>query len=71
MFSHRELPLDVDTLEYGWLVEVIVGDVTGRLTSSHVSHRRNFIAIVHNTQHTRIIMCKRVRLHSDVDVRLR
>ena len=36
MFSHRGLPLGTETLEYGWLVEVIVGDLTGRLTSSHV-----------------------------------
>ena len=38
MFSHRELPIDQETTEYGWIVEVIVGDLTGRLTSTHIQY---------------------------------
>ena len=38
MFSHRELPIDQETAEYAWIVEVIVGDLTGRLTSSHIQY---------------------------------
>ena len=38
MFSHRELPVDQETAEYAWIVEVIVGDLTGRLTSSHIQY---------------------------------
>lgn len=36
MFSHEGLPLDSETLEYGWLVEAIIGDFTGKLTSAQV-----------------------------------
>ena len=38
MFSHQGLPLDSETLEYGWLVEAIIGDITGKLTSPQVSY---------------------------------
>ncbi|XP_074650444.1 bridge-like lipid transfer protein family member 1 [Tubulanus polymorphus] len=36
MFSHEGLPLDSETIEYGWLIEVIVGDIVGKLTSSQL-----------------------------------
>jgi len=36
MFSHEGLPIDSETLEYGWLVEAIIGDITGKLTSPQV-----------------------------------
>ena len=36
MFSHEGLSLDSDTLEYGWLVEAVIGEVTGKLTSPQV-----------------------------------
>ena len=36
MFSHEGLPLDADTLEYGWLMEITIGDITGRLTTPQV-----------------------------------
>ena len=36
MFSHEGLPLDSETLEYGWLIEAIVGDLTGKLTVPQV-----------------------------------
>ena len=36
MFSHKDLPLDSETLEYAWLLEVTIGDLTGRLTAPQV-----------------------------------
>lgn len=36
MFSHERLPLESETLEYAWLVEAVIGDVSGRLTSPQV-----------------------------------
>ena len=36
MFSHKDLPLDSETLEYAWLVEAVIGDLSGRLTSPQV-----------------------------------
>jgi len=36
MFSHKDLPLDSETLEYAWLMEVTIGDITGRLTAPQV-----------------------------------
>lgn len=27
MFSHKDLPLEAETLEYGWLIELTVGDL--------------------------------------------
>lgn len=38
MFSGVDRPLDSETLEYAWLVEVLVGDITGRLTVPQVSN---------------------------------
>jgi len=37
MFSHEGLPLDSETLEYAWLFELTIGDLTGRLTAPQVS----------------------------------
>lgn len=37
MFSLEGLPLDSETLEYGWLIEVIVGELTGKLTTPQVT----------------------------------
>ena len=36
MFSHEGLPLKAETLEYAWLIEVVVGDLVGRLTMAQV-----------------------------------
>ncbi|ESO10151.1 hypothetical protein HELRODRAFT_72794, partial [Helobdella robusta] len=36
MFSHKGLPIDSETLEYAWLIEVTMGDFVGRLTSSQL-----------------------------------
>ncbi|KAI0212656.1 hypothetical protein LSAT2_002397 [Lamellibrachia satsuma] len=33
MFSHEGLPIDSETLEYAWLVEITVGELTGRVTA--------------------------------------
>nr|XP_042899305.1 transmembrane protein KIAA1109 isoform X2 [Parasteatoda tepidariorum] len=38
MFSGVDRPLESETLEYAWLVEVLIGDVTGRLTIPQVYH---------------------------------
>ncbi|XP_065930911.1 bridge-like lipid transfer protein family member 1 isoform X5 [Magallana gigas] len=43
MFSHEGLPLDSETLEYGWLVEAIIGDFTGKLTSAQLQNLVEFI----------------------------
>ncbi|XP_062586140.1 bridge-like lipid transfer protein family member 1 isoform X2 [Saccostrea cucullata] len=43
MFSHEGLPLDSETLEYGWLVEAIIGDLTGKLTSPQLQNLIEFI----------------------------
>jgi len=32
MFSHRDLPLESETLEYAWLIELTIGDLKGKLT---------------------------------------
>ena len=37
MFSHKGLDLESETLEYAWLVEAVIGDITGKLTSPQVS----------------------------------
>lgn len=39
MFSGEGMPLDHETLEYAWLVEAIVGNLTGRLTSPQVKNK--------------------------------
>lgn len=36
MFSHEGLPLESETLEYAWMVEAIIGDLTGKLTCPQV-----------------------------------
>lgn len=36
MFSHEGLALESETLEYAWLVEAVIGDISGRLTSPQV-----------------------------------
>ena len=38
MFSHDELPLDSETLEYAWLIEVTIGDITGKITAPQVKY---------------------------------
>ncbi|XP_036364401.1 transmembrane protein KIAA1109 homolog isoform X4 [Octopus sinensis] len=43
MFSGEGLPLDRDTIEYAWLVEVIVGSLSGRLTSPQVQSIVEFL----------------------------
>ena len=45
MFSHKGLALDSETLEYAWLVEAIVGDITGKLTSPQVSRFYLFFVV--------------------------
>jgi len=37
MFSNEGLPLDIETCEYAWLIEAIIGDLTGKLTCPQVS----------------------------------
>ena len=36
MFSNLDRPIDSETLEYAWLVEVEVGEIGGRLTLDHL-----------------------------------
>jgi hypothetical protein len=36
MFSHEGLPLESETLEYAWLIEAVVGTVSGKLTTPQV-----------------------------------
>ncbi|XP_056013431.1 bridge-like lipid transfer protein family member 1 isoform X4 [Ostrea edulis] len=43
MFSHEGLPLDSETLEYGWLVEAIIGDFTGKLSTPQLQNLVEFI----------------------------
>ena len=43
MFSHEGLPLDSETLEYAWLLELLVGDLTGRLTSPQLQNIVEFL----------------------------
>ncbi|XP_050415172.1 bridge-like lipid transfer protein family member 1 [Patella vulgata] len=43
MFSHEGLHLDTETLEYAWLVEVIIGEVTGKLTSPEIQNIAEFL----------------------------
>lgn len=38
-FSHEGLPLDNETLEYAWNVDVTLGEIGGRLTSPQASAR--------------------------------
>ncbi|XP_059164299.1 bridge-like lipid transfer protein family member 1 [Physella acuta] len=43
MFSLEGLPLDSETLEYGWLIEVIVGELTGKLTTPQLQNIAEFL----------------------------
>ncbi|KAF8784884.1 Transmembrane protein KIAA1109 like protein [Argiope bruennichi] len=38
MFSGVDRPLGSETLEYAWLIEVLVGDITGRITVPQMYH---------------------------------
>ncbi|CAM1304937.1 KIAA1109 (predicted) [Pycnogonum litorale] len=38
MFSNEDRPLDSETLEYAWLVDVQAGDVTGQLSTTQLLH---------------------------------
>lgn len=37
MFSNLDRPIESETLEYAWLVEVEVGEIFGRITLNHLS----------------------------------
>ncbi|KAF6778917.1 hypothetical protein AHF37_04403 [Paragonimus kellicotti] len=37
MFSHAMLPLDAETLEYAWLLELTAGQLTGQLTAPQLA----------------------------------
>ncbi|XP_055893241.1 bridge-like lipid transfer protein family member 1 isoform X2 [Biomphalaria glabrata] len=54
MFSLEGLPLDYETLEYAWLIEVIVGELTGKLTTPQVQNvaefLQTFIMMVENAE---------------------
>ncbi|XP_076117611.1 bridge-like lipid transfer protein family member 1 isoform X3 [Mytilus galloprovincialis] len=43
MFSHEGLPMESETLEYAWLIEVVIGDLTGKLTSPQLQNLVEFI----------------------------
>ncbi|XP_076446239.1 bridge-like lipid transfer protein family member 1 isoform X6 [Babylonia areolata] len=43
MFSHEGLPLDSETLEYAWLIEAVIGTVSGKLTTPQVQNIAEFI----------------------------
>ena len=36
MFSRARLPLAVDTLEYAWLIEILLGSILARINVAHV-----------------------------------
>jgi hypothetical protein len=55
MFSHRGLPLDVDTLEYAWMIEVGIGDLTGRLTAPQV-HGEKVLVITFPSNAGRVVI---------------
>ena len=39
MFSHEELPLESETLEYAWLIDAVIGTISGKLSTPQVSGR--------------------------------
>ncbi|XP_035828649.1 transmembrane protein KIAA1109 homolog isoform X2 [Aplysia californica] len=43
MFSLEGLPLESETLEYGWLIEVIVGELTGKLSTPQLQNIAEFL----------------------------
>ena len=38
MFSHEGLSLETETLEYAWLIEAVIGTVSGKFTTPQVMH---------------------------------
>lgn len=54
MFSKQGLPLDSETIEYAWLVEAIVGDLSGRLTSPQIQNivefAQTFIMLIEDAE---------------------
>ena len=38
MFSHEGLSLETETLEYAWLIEAVIGTVSGKFTTPQVTH---------------------------------
>ncbi|KAH3829887.1 hypothetical protein DPMN_103118, partial [Dreissena polymorpha] len=56
MFSHEGLPLESETLEYAWLVEAVIGDLTGRLTSPQiqtiVEFLQTFIMLIEDVENS-------------------
>ncbi|CAL1545950.1 unnamed protein product, partial [Lymnaea stagnalis] len=43
MFSLEGLPLDSETIEYGWLLEIIIGELTGKLTTPQLQNIAEFL----------------------------
>ncbi|BFZ14882.1 hypothetical protein BsWGS_17921 [Bradybaena similaris] len=43
MFSLEGFPLDSETMEYAWLIEVIVGEVTGKLSTPQLQSIAEFL----------------------------
>lgn len=37
MFSHRNLPIRAETIEYAWLLELTIGQLSGQLTISDLA----------------------------------
>lgn len=37
MFSHVGLPISAETLEYAWLMEITLGQITGQLTAPQLA----------------------------------
>ncbi|XP_052791422.1 bridge-like lipid transfer protein family member 1 isoform X3 [Mya arenaria] len=56
MFSHEGLPLDSETLEYAWLVEATIGNLSGRLTSPQiqgiVEFAQTFVMLVEDAENS-------------------
>ena len=38
MFSHEGLSLETETLEYAWLIEAVIGTISGKFTTPQVMH---------------------------------
>lgn len=36
MFSHEGLSLETETLEYAWLIEAVIGTISGKFTTPQV-----------------------------------
>ncbi|KAL3880212.1 hypothetical protein ACJMK2_032469 [Sinanodonta woodiana] len=56
MFSHEGLPLDSETLEYAWMVEAIIGNITGKLTTPQfqniVEFLQTFIMLIEDPENS-------------------